>query len=134
MVEEKKEMNDMIEQESEIVKSEEQILWEMQEIKKMFPKANFTVAVKYEELDYEITLEKDIIIKHKFDCFCYDHLEKKKTQFFHIHKNKNEKITNKFVINELIKQGLVLDCHHHYIEGFENKSKNPCQFEIITGS
>jgi len=43
-------------------------------------------------------------------------------------------MTVRYVIEELIKQGLKLDCNHHFLEGFNKTSGSGCQFELCVGS
>ena len=108
----------------------------IQQIDQMFPNALFYVAMDLEELD-EVVIEcQDIIVKQVYDCYCFDDF-KKNTEFFTISCNplKNEKMTNKFIIQELIKQGLNLqECNHHFLEGFVKTKGSDCQLEIVVGS
>ena len=43
-------------------------------------------------------------------------------------------MTYKYVIEQLIEQGLELDCNHIYLEGLYKTKDSDCQFEILTGS
>lgn len=107
-------------------------------IHKMFPNAKFNVSILLQDMEKTISDLDKIIVKQTFDCYCYDGYEPElPAKWFPIHCSfdKGEKMTNKFVINELIKQGLVLDCNHCYLEGFYISSKNTtCQFEMFLGS
>jgi hypothetical protein len=98
----------------------------------MFPNAKFSIAIDIEELDDIITTQPKIIIKSSYNCYCYE-ICKRTTEYFII---SGKNITNKYIINELINQGLHLDCDHRFVEGFHNPSsiKSDCQFEIMTGS
>ena len=87
-------------------KTEEQYEAEMKLIDEMFEDANFNVAIDIEELDELLTEQKHIIIKSNYICYCYDN-EPRQTEYFEIC---GECITNKFVLNELIRQNLHLDC------------------------
>ena len=115
-----------------IEKTDEQYAIENEQIYNMFPDAKFTISIDIDELDYVITTQEHIIIKSAYTCYCYDNCNKK-TEFFNIF---GKNITNKFIINSLIKQDLNLDCNHHFIEGFYKnpKTNSDCQFEIMTGS
>ena len=104
----------------------------------MFPNANFNVSILLQDMEKTISDLDKIIVKQTFDCYCYDGYEPTlPAKWFPIHCSfdKGEKMTNKFVINELIKQGLVLDCNHRYLEGFILSSNNTtCQYEMLLGS
>ena len=112
-------------------KTEEQYEYEFRQIELLFPDAQFTIAIDLEDLDDVITELNTIIIKKNYSCYCHANC-KRNTDWFIIN---GEKITNKYVIHELIKQNLVLDCNHCFVEGFHQYPKNSnCQFEICTGS
>ena len=121
-------MNDSSDESDE--KTEEQYEYEFEQIAKMFPNAKFTIAIDIEELDEVVTEQPEIIIKQEYSCYCYDDC-KKNTEYIHI---SGAKITNKFIIDKLIEYGLVLDCNHCFVEGFNKMQNSICQFEIITGS
>lgn len=115
-------------------KTEEEYDKERELIDEMFHHANFTVGIEMEDLDEVITDKKAIVIKSTYTCWCYDN-RKRKTDYFMVI---GECITNKYVLNSLIEQGLNLDCDHNFIEGFvpiKNSDPNAdCRFEIMTGS
>jgi hypothetical protein len=99
-------------------------------IDNMFPNANFTIAIDIDELDEIITNEENIIVKSIYNCYCYDNYPRN-TEYFYI---KGKRITNKYILEELIRQNLILDCNHHFIEGFMKNPKSSCEFIIFTGS
>lgn len=111
-------------------KTDEQYEREIEEIEKMFPNAKFTIAIDIEELDVVFTKQPAIVIKQSYYCHCYRG-SNKKTEYFYI---SGKNITTKFIINQLIEQGLELVCDHRFIEGFEKVKNSDCQFEICTGS
>lgn len=43
-------------------------------------------------------------------------------------------MTNKYIIQKLINQGLKMDCNHVFLEGFIKSKDSECQFEIFAGS
>ncbi len=102
--------------------------FEIDLIDKMFPNAKFVIAIDIEELDDIVTDRTNIVIKNTYDCYCYDGV-KKIADYFYI---SGERITNKFIINKLIEQGLSLNCNHCFVEGFFKETS--CQFGICTGS
>ena len=106
---------------------------EQQIIEEMCPNAKFEIAIQLEYLDDVVSVENLIIIKHKYDCYCYDNVKPKKTKYFCINGNGNA-ITNKFIIKNLIKQKLSLKCNHTFVEGFHKLANSNCQYEIMTGS
>jgi UDP-N-acetyl-D-mannosaminuronate dehydrogenase len=122
-----------IELTEQIEKTEEQISLEIEQIYKMFPDAKFDIAIDIEYLDEVITEQNVIIIKVDHSCYCYSHC-KKNTEFFVIQSTGNDTMTNRFILNELIKQDLDLDCNHRFIEGFLQTPNTLCQFEACTGS
>lgn len=114
-------------------KTEEQYDIENKIIEHMFPNAEFTIALNLEELDDIVTDKSSIIIKNTYNCHCYTNC-KKNADYFFINSKNGEQITNKYIINELIKQGLMRDCDHHFLENFEKTTVSDCQFEMFFGS
>lgn len=111
-------------------KTDEQYELEIEQIEQMFPNAKFTIAIDIEELDVVFTKQPAIVVKQTYNCYCYKDCNKK-TEYFYI---SGKNITTKFIINQLIEQGLELDCNHHFLEGFEKVKNSDCQFGICTGS
>lgn len=103
---------------------------EFEEIERMFPDAKFTISIDIEELDDLITDKQSIIIKHVYDCYCYENCNKK-TEYFCV---RGEKLTQRYVIEQLIKKGLEIECNHIFLEGFHKTKGSECQFELIFGS
>ena len=111
-------------------KTEEQYEYEMEQINEMFPHANFSICIDIEDLDEVVTNKSDIMIKNTYTCHCYDNC-RKNTEYYHI---SGKHITNRYIINKLIEQGLNLDCDHHFLEGFYQMKNSECQFEMVIGS
>ena len=111
-------------------KTDEQFECEIEQIHNMFPNAQFEIAINIEEMDNLVTDKKFIIVKNTYSCYCYDDC-KKNTDYFYI---RGENMTYKYVIEQLIEQGLELDCNHIYLEGLYKTKDSDCQFEILTGS
>ena len=101
---------------------------EQEQIEAMFPNAQFTISISLSDLDDQITDESTIVVKQSYGCYCYD-ANPRNTDWIVV---KSTKITNRVVLNELIKQNLNLECNHRYVEGFHQLTD--CQFEIMTGS
>ena len=92
-------------------KTDEEYELEIEQIHNMFPKAKFEIAINIKEMD-KLVRDKDfIIIKKTYDCFCYKECTKK-TEYYYI---RGDNITYRFVIEQLIEQGLELDCDHHFL-------------------
>ena len=94
-----------------------------------FPGALFSIAIDDSELDDILSESDQIMIKQNFDCDCL-HV-KRVPRYFRI-KGFGNSLTNRYVIKELIKQRLSLECNHIFLEGFIKNTD--CQFELITGS
>lgn len=113
-------------------------LSQQEEVNRLFPEVEFTIAMSLDQLDEVITPLDKIIVKQTFDCYCYndgysgsDYVPK----WFAVHCREGEKMTNRVVIRELISQGFSLDCNHRFLEGFEKSTKGgECQFEPAIGS
>lgn len=96
-----------------------------------FPNANFTISIGYDKLDDLLSYERTIYILDSRKCYCY----KNNSYNTKIYKITSDKlITYRLALNELIKQGLTLDCNHCYFEGFHKLKENSNTFEIMTGS
>ena len=94
----------------------------------MFPGARFNVAISSKETKDIVSDEKRITIKHTRSCYCYGD-NPLPTQYFTI---EGSELTNKYVIEQLIIQGLHMDCNHYFLEGFNNIYDDV--FEIMVGS
>jgi hypothetical protein len=113
---------------------EEKYECERKQIDQMFQHALFDIAIELEELDEVVSDQTYIVVKNTYTCYCYDDC-KKNTEYFYITCNPCEKMTNKFIIQELIKQKLNLqDCNHRFLEGFIKSKDSDCQLEIVVGS
>lgn len=94
-----------------------------------FPNAKFTIAIDYDKLDNVVSLQRTIYILDNRQCYCYND-DPFNTKVYKITTDKV--ITNRLILQELIKQGLTLDCNHFFIEDFHMLNSNT--FEIMTGS
>jgi len=111
-------------------KTEEEYNNEFDKINIMFPNAQFTIVIDMVDMDELITSNQYLIIKHSYDCYCYADCNKS-TEYYYI---KGEHITQKYVIKQLIHQGIDLDCNHCFLEGFYKTLGSDCQFELCVGS
>lgn len=112
-------------------KTEEEYEEEMRKIEEEFPNAKFTIAINYDDLDEKITDEKQIVIKNAYTCYCYEG-NYRPTDYFIV---SNDNITNRIVIQELIRQGFDPDCNHNFLEFFHKTSNSDSiEFEMYMGS
>jgi hypothetical protein len=110
---------------------EEEYNKEIEKINKEFPDANnFSICVDYKELDNIISKKKQIIIKHTYECYCYENINRS-TEYFKI--NDTKPITNRKVIEELCIQNFNPDCNHVFLECI-SKIKNSIEYELHMGS
>ena len=112
-------------------KTQEEIDIEIRQMNEMYPEANFSPSISLEELDDKVSEEKEIIIKQDFTCYCYDNMNKR-PNYFTIKCSENESLTNKYIINSLIKKNLKLECEHRFLEGFNHLNDNI--YELCLGS
>lgn len=103
---------------------------EMKLINKMFPNAQFSIAIDYSIMSELLTKLSKIVILRPYNCH-YCNMSKRVDKYV-IEKNKSTCMTYKHVISSLIKQGMCLDCDHHFLEGFHKVGEGV--FEIVTGS
>ncbi len=89
--------------------ADEQFDYEMNQIEIMFPNAKFTISMPLEDLDKVITDQPHRMIKHTYNCYCYDECPRN-AELYYI---SGESLTILFILQKLIAQELVLDCNHH---------------------
>ena len=97
-------------------KTEEQYQEEFKYIEKRFPDAQFDVSIAREKLTDIITTDKQIIIKQDYFCSCWgckDVNNRPPNKYYIIN---NDVMSYENVIDELIKQKLVADCDHRFLE------------------
>lgn len=95
-----------------------------------FPAALFVIDIDESELDDIISESDQIMIKQEFTCFCFN--VKREPLYYRIKGSRTQKLTNRYVIEELIKQRMNLECDHMFLGGFIKKTD--VQFELMTGS
>ena len=115
----------------DIVYSDEIYEKEMLLLEQMFPDANFTISIGIDAMGILVTDDTQMIVKHIYNCGCYDDNERPNTKYYSI---TGAQLTYRYVIDSLITQGLTLDCDHHFMEGFIQCEDSDCQFEIMIGS
>jgi hypothetical protein len=100
------------------------------EIERRFPNAGFSICFSLKDLDEILSNEPIIIIKNTFKCYCYSEFPKD-SEYYII---KGGKLTYSFIIKELIRQGLYLECNHRFLEGFWKTPTSDVQYVLMTGS
>ena len=108
------------------IKTEEENEKENEMLYSMFPDAKFVISIDIEKIDDLLSEKKEIIIQQSYKCYCH---------YFNITKKiftiRGDKLTNKYVIDQLIKQGLESDCNHMVLDSFHNIGGN--LYEIFFG-
>ena len=96
----------------------------------LFPDARFIIDGDFlPMLDDLLTEEKHIFLTHTRYCCCWDEEEYKPTEFYEI---KGDKITYRYVFNELIRQDFNPDCNHYFLELITQTTN--IQFDLFMGS
>ena len=108
----------------------ELFLEEQRNIDAIFGDTNFTISIPYTELDELLTEKNQVIIKSDYSCYCYD-LEPRNSEYFIVC---GDRLTIKYVLLELKKQNLCLECNHRFVEGFEPTKNSDIQFVLCCGS
>ena len=108
-------------------KTQEEIDIEIRQMNEMFPDAKFSPSIDLENLDNIFSDKKEIIIKQDFTCYCYDNINKR-PKYYTIKCGENESLTNKYIINELIKKGIKVECDHVFLESFDLLKDNTYLF------
>tara|TARA_B110001469_G_C9461892_1_gene232711 strand:+ start:329 stop:664 length:336 start_codon:yes stop_codon:yes gene_type:complete len=111
-----------------MAETDEEYAKELEEMERLFPDAKFEVTICLNELNDIVTSKKKITIQHTYTCYCYGD-DPLPTKYFII---EGDKLTNKYIIDELIKQGLTMNCNHIFLEGFNELHDN--MYEIMVGS
>ena len=112
-------------------KTEEEYENEFEKLEEMFPDASFTVSIPIEDIDDVVSTENIIMVKCSYKCCCYSTCPKV-SEWFNIRCPTDDKITNRTILNELMKQNLKLECNHQFIEGFDQITD--IQFDIANFS
>ena len=103
---------------------------EFKYMEKAFPGASFDICMRLKELDKVISEEKTIVVKSSYGCYCYDECKRNDETYI----IQGEKITNRYVIEQLILQGLRIDCNHRFLELIQPVPNRNCEFELWFGS
>jgi hypothetical protein len=116
-------------------KTDDEYEREFQQIYKMFPDAKFDILISLKDMDDIITENSYLIVKNSYNCYHYKDWKKpliassRPAEYFII---RGEKITYKYMIEELVKQGLDTGCDHRGLEGYSKCTDN--QIELFFGS
>ena len=80
-------------------------------------------------LDDLLTEEKHIFLSNHLTCYCYDGMGRPNQEFYEI---KGDRITYRYVLNELIRQDFNPDCNHSFLEMITPTTN--IQFDLCMGS
>lgn len=115
---------------SDIEYTDEQYEEMFEEIDRLFPDANFSIGINYLPiLDELLTDKKHIFISNDRYCYCWDGIDAPKKVFFEI---KGDRLTYRYVLNELIRQKLNPECNHRFLEGIIKKTD--IEYSLYFGS
>ena len=103
---------------------------EFEYMEKAFPGASFEICMRVKELDKVISDENTIVVKSSYGCYCYDECKRNDETYI----IQGEKITNRYVIEQLILQGLTIDCNHRFLELIQKVPDSVCEFKLWFGS
>jgi hypothetical protein len=103
---------------------------EIDKINEIFGDCDFTISIPLKDIDNILTTKEEIKVIHTFTCYCYDG-EQRDNNVYKI-SNKTGPMTIKYVIQQLIKQGLECDCNHQFLESFDKIDEST--FEMFFGS
>jgi hypothetical protein len=121
-------MSEYTEEQYEII--DQEIDMAIQEIDRIFPDAKFDICTSFhDKLDHLLTDKKQIFISNVKDCYCWDDINTPKQQFFEI---KGEKLTYKYVLNELIRLNFNPECNHTFLESIDKVTD--IQYRLWMGS
>jgi len=97
--------------------------FKMKIIEELFPNAKFSVSIDFNDLHKVITTKKEVTLIQTFECYCYQHSPRPPKTFIIKSNKPMTTMTNRYIINELIKQNFELDCNHRFLESLEVNSK-----------
>ena len=96
----------------------------------MFPDARFSISHDFLPiLDDLLTEEKHIFLSNHLTCYCYDGMGRPNQEFYEI---KGDRITYRYVLNELIRQDFHPECNHSFLEMITEATN--IQFDLCMGS
>lgn len=116
---------------------EEKYEEEMRKIDEEFPDVKFTIAIPYDELDDVVIDGNQLVIEHDYTCICCDGRGLPSNKVFFNINSPDKPITNRLIINELIKHNFDPGCNHHFLEFINKKNKNNLNsilYELALGS
>lgn len=99
---------------------------------KEFPNAKFDISLSNDALNNVISNKKSIVVMNTYNCYCYEN-SPRPTDFFII-KTKKENITERMIIDKLIKSKFNPKCNHSFYEGTIYKTPVEDVFEMFMGS
>jgi hypothetical protein len=94
----------------------------------LFEQHDFTICLSLKKLNELVSTKSSIKIIETYTCYCHDE-DPRENEIFEIH---GDKLTNKYVIEQLINQGISRDCNHCFLESIE--CDNNGYYSIFWGS
>jgi hypothetical protein len=91
---------------------------------------DFEICIDDDALDEVLAETNRIVLKIKFNCYCYDN-NPRNTEYYILNSNNNI-ITVRDAINCLIENKFKCGCNHVFLEGFDMIT--PIEFEAFFGS
>ena len=100
--------------------------------------AQFVIEIDYADMDSLVTDKDQAIIKHE-GCYCdiYIHTDEPLKVDTYLVRGQAGELTHRFIIHELIRQGLKVTCGHKCLEGFCISYDNQImenEYELLFGS
>lgn len=114
------------------IHTDEEAEYTLQLYEGYFPDSNFIVTIPLDNIDDLVTDHISLLIKIEYNCGCFD--EERFPQYYYIQGKKGQQLTNKFVIQELLRQGYNTECIHDYLDGFRRVEDTQTIYNIITSS
>ena len=112
-------------------KQELEVGEEFEYVNSLFPNALFNISLLLSELDEVVSNNSSITIEHSFTCSCYDLCSNnlKQTKYYIV---TGIKLTNGYILDELIKQEITCNCDHCIFDGFKLLSNGHYSFDCVS--
>lgn len=90
-------------------------------------KRGITISIEKSDMDKLVSNSNIIVVVHDFNCYCY-----KDDPHEIRYVVQGDKLTHRYVIDELFKQGMKGTCNHCFLEGFDHIGAN--MYSMFFGS
>lgn len=114
---------------------------EMEELRRLFPNASFTISLHLHELDDIVSPTDMIIVKISYDCYCYKLLPTpnnfvpeglnphRPSDYVTVKASSARGVTVKDAVSAMVDYGLDTQCNHCFLEGFYQTDGSEIQFD-----